>query len=113
MEIVESLQEAGFRCHSADDAKDMLPLFAESSALLFSGVEMPGATNGFDLARHLAEQYPWIEIVIASGRMEPSEGDMAPKATLISKPFSAAMIHDHLREILPDGKKPEPMKRAA
>lgn len=70
IEIVEILQEAGFRCHSADDgdaAKEMLPLFAESITLLYSDVEMPGATNGYDLARHLAEQYPWIEIVIASG----------------------------------------------
>lgn len=61
MEIVEILQEAGFRCHSSDDgdaAKEMLPLFAESITLLFSDVEMPGATNGFDLARHVAEQYP-------------------------------------------------------
>lgn len=116
MEFNEIVQEAGFRCDSADDgdaAKEMLPLFAESITLLFSDVEMPGATNGFDLARHLAEQYPWIEIVIASGRMKPSEGDMPPEVTLISKPFSAAMIHDHFREILPDGKKPEPLKRAA
>lgn len=45
--------------------------------------------------------------------MKPSEGDIPPKATLISKPFSAAMIHDHLRETLPDGKKPEPLNRAA
>ena len=116
MEIVEILQEAGFRCHSADDgdaAKEMLPLFAESITLLFSDVEMPGATNGFDLARHVAEHYPWIEIVIASGRRKPSEGDMPAKATFLAKPFSAQLVHNHLREILPDGKKPEPLKTAA
>lgn len=38
---------------------------------------------------------------------------MPPKATFISKPFSASMIHDHLRDILPDGKKPKPLKTAA
>jgi len=116
MEIVEILQGAGFRCHSADDgdaAKEMLPLFAESITLLFSDVEMPGATNGFDLARHVAEQYPWIEVVIASGKMRPSEGEMPPGATFIAKPFSASMIYDHLREILPDGKQPKPLKTAA
>jgi len=116
MEIVEILQDAGFRCHSADDgdaAKEMLPLFAESITLLFSDVVMPGATNGFDLARHVAEHYPWIEIVIASGVMRPSEGEMPPGATFIAKPFSASMIYDHLREILPDGKQPEPLKTAA
>lgn len=116
MEICNILQDAGFRCHSADDgdaAKELLPLFAESITLLFSDVEMPGGTNGFELARHVAENYPWIEIVIASGRMKPSDTDMPAKATFLAKPFSAQLVHDHLREILPDGKKPEPLKTAA
>ena len=115
MELVEILQDAGFRCHSADDgdaAKEMLPLYAESIILLFADVDMPGGTNGFELARHVAERYPWIEIVIASERVTPRDGDLPPQATFISKPFSASLVHDHLREILPDGKKPEPLKTA-
>lgn len=81
--------------------------------LLFSDVEMPGQTDGFALARHVFEHWPEIEIVIASGRIKPASGDMPEKATFISKPFNAAMIHGHLREKLPEGKKPEPLKDAA
>ena len=67
--------------------------------------------DGFALARHVADQWPWIEIVIASGRITPNEGDMPDKATFIGKPFSSEMVHDHLRDKLPDSKKPEPLKR--
>ncbi|MGC7541758.1 response regulator, partial [Pandoraea pneumonica] len=86
MELVDILQDAGFRCHSADDgdaAKEMLPLYAESIILLFADVDMPGGTDGFELARHVAERYPWIEIVIASERVTPRDGDLPPKATFI------------------------------
>ena len=91
----------------------MLPEYAHTITLLFSDVDMPGGTNGFALARHVAENYPWIEIVIGSGRVRPETGDLPEKATFLSKPFNAQMIHGHLRETLPDGKLPEPLKNAA
>lgn len=115
MDLAGILSDAGFRCVEADngdDAKALLPGRAESITLLFSDVEMPGGTNGFALARHVSSTYPWIEIVIASGRIKPEPGDMPDNATFLGKPFSAKMVHDHLRDRLPDGKKPEPLKKA-
>ena len=115
MNTCDILEDAGFRFYEAgtgDEAKDLLEQYADNVVLLFSDVEMPGKTNGFALARQVAERWPWIEIVIASGRVEPDSGDMPDKATFIRKPFNQQMIHDHLREKLPDGKKPEPLKQA-
>jgi len=115
MDITGILENAGFRtleADSGDAAILMLPEYAHTINLLFSDVDMPGDTNGFALARHVAENYPWIEIVIGSGRVSPEEGDMPAKATFLSKPFNAQMILGHLRETLPDGKKPEPLKTA-
>ena len=116
MDITGILEDAGFRTYEAasgDAAILMLPEYAHSITLLFSDVDMPGDSNGFALARHVAENYPWIEIVIGSGHVSPEAGDMPAKATFLSKPFSAAMILGHLRRTLPDGKKPEPLKTAA
>ncbi len=115
MDLDDILTDAGFRCHDAGDgdaALAMLPDHADSIVLLFSDVEMPGDTDGFALARHVAETYPWIEIVIASGRIRPAAGDMPAGATFLGKPFTAAMVHEHLRRTLPDGKKPEPLRHA-
>jgi len=116
MDVTGILEDAGFRTHEAehgDAALLMLPDHAANIVLLFSDVDMPGATDGFALARHVSRHYPWIEIVIASGRVGPDAGDLPERATFLSKPFTAAMIHTHLRKILPDGKKPDPLKTAA
>jgi DNA-binding NtrC family response regulator len=109
------LEEAGFRFYEAgsgDEAKAVLEARGDSITLLFTDVEMPGKTNGFALAHHVAERWPEIEIIVASGRVKPEAGDMPEKATFISKPFSAQVVHDHLRETLPDGKQPAPLKAA-
>ncbi len=98
---------------TGDGAKTLLADVAETVTLLFSDVEMPGETDGFALARYVDEHWPWIEIVIASGRAMPEEGDMPAKATFIRKPFDNHTVRDHLRETLPDGKKPEPLRSAA
>ncbi|WP_419815540.1 response regulator [Glacieibacterium sp.] len=116
MDACGILEDAGFRFFEAgtgDEAKLLLAEHAESVTLLFSDVEMPGETDGFALARYVAEHWPWIEIVIASGRIKPEADQMPDKATFLSKPFNHDMVLDHLRKTLPDGKKPEPLKRAA
>ncbi|WP_310106827.1 response regulator [Sphingomonas sp. BE138] len=113
MDVSAILEDAGFRCHEADDGDAALRLLAgqaDGVTLLFSDVEMPGSIDGFALARHVAKEWPWIEIVIASGRIVPEPGNMPDKATFISKPFSAAVVREHLRETLPEGKQPEPLR---
>ncbi|MBB4619189.1 hypothetical protein WR25_26017 [Diploscapter pachys] len=113
MDARSILEDAGYRCHEADDgdgAIDLLGQKAEQIMLLFSDVEMPGSLDGFELARKVFATWPWIDIVIASGRITPEPGDMPENATFISKPFTARLVHDHLRQTLPDGKKPEPLK---
>ena len=115
METTYILEDAGFRVHESFDGDEAIVLLAEhceSTVLLFSDVDMPGTMNGFALARYVAERWPQIEIVIASGHLSPVEGDMPEKATFIAKPFNQRMIHEHLSAILPDDKKPEPLKKA-
>jgi CheY-like chemotaxis protein len=92
MDVTTILEDAGFRTYEADDgdaAIAMLPEYAHTITLLFSDVDMSGDTNGFALAHHVAENYPWIEIVIGSGHLQPKEGDLPEKATFVSKPFNA------------------------
>ena len=78
--------------------------------LLFSDVEMPGSRNGFALAREVCVRWPYISLVIASGRLSPGPGELPEGARFISKPFSAETVHGHLREVLPDGVKPAALK---
>ncbi|WP_317133988.1 response regulator [Brevundimonas huaxiensis] len=103
------LQDAGFRPFEATTVSEALAVLETEGSevgLLFTDVEMPGERNGFDLARDVARRWPHIEIVIASGRVTPGADDMPPRATFLSKPFSAEIIHDHLRRTLPPHRRP-------
>jgi CheY-like chemotaxis protein len=87
MDVTGILEDAGFRTYEADHgdaAIAMLPEYAHTITLLFSDVDMPGDTDGFALAHHVAENYPWIEIVIGSGHLRPKAGDLPEKATFVS-----------------------------
>jgi CheY-like chemotaxis protein len=115
MDASDILGDAGFRvieACSGDDAIPILERMAAGIVLLFTDVQMPGSTDGFALARHTAAHFPEIEIIVASGHTKPRDGDMPDKAIFIGKPFSAQVVHDHLRDKLPDGKRPDALKNA-
>ncbi len=114
MDATNILEQAGFQVLDAshgDEAFVLLKSRHPDITLLFTDVQMPGELDGFALAREVAASWPHISIVVASGHVRPSPGSMPDKARFIAKPFSAELVHAHLHEILPDGQKPEPLKR--
>ena len=114
MDPAEILEEAGFRTLEAEDGDAAILVLEQHHldiVLMFSDVEMPGSRDGFALAREAAAQWPHVALVIASGRRHPAPGEMPEGACFIGKPFNAEMVHGHLQEILPDNRKPEPLRR--
>jgi hypothetical protein len=61
-------------------------------------VQMPGDLNGFDLAHRVAEEWPHVRVVIASGGIVPGEGEIPGNAIFLQKPLSALLIHDTLED---------------
>ncbi len=109
------IEDAGFRTLTAMNANDAIGLLekhADAVTLVFTDVEMPGTMDGFDLARETARRWPDICILVASGRRAPV-GDLPPMTTFLRKPFTAEFVHAQLKELLPDGAKPEALKQAA
>ena len=112
MDVAELLANVSFDILEAEDGDAALLMLEQHHldvSLLFSDVEMPGSRNGFALAREVAVKWPSISIVVASGRMHPDDGDLPDDAHFIGKPFSAEVVHGHLREILPEGQRPRPL----
>ena len=108
------LQEAGFEVLTAmhaDEGLRVLQLHGHRLTVLFTDVEMPGSLDGFGLARHTDQHWPAISIIVASGRRSPQPGELPEKATFIAKPFSAEVVHGHLHKIVPEHRKPEPLRQ--
>ena len=114
METADILEQAGFRTMEAEDGDAAILLLEQHHldiALMFSDVDMPGSRNGFVLAREAAVRWPTVAIVVASGMRQPAEGELPEGVRFLGKPFSAEMVHGHLREILTDDRKPEPLRQ--
>ena len=115
MDAIDILEQAGFNVFEADSGDAALQLLKTRHAeivLLFTDVQMPGTLNGFALAREVSQSWPHISLVVASGHVRPSPGELPDKACFIAKPFSAEVVHAHIQDILPYGHKPEPLRRA-
>ena len=106
MDAKDILEQAGFQvldAHHGDAALDLLKIRHPDVVLLFTDVQMPGRLDGFALAHKVAVSWPHISIVVTSGHVTPGPGSMPDKARFIAKPFSAALVHAHLQELLPHG----------
>ncbi len=113
-DAVAILEEAGFRVLTAmhaDEALDMLGEHGDRLSVLFTDVEMPGFMDGFGLARHTDRHWPAISILVASGRRTPASGELPERASFIGKPFSAEVVHGHLHKVVPEHRKPAPLRQ--
>ena len=113
MDATEILEQAGFQVLDADHgdaAYELLKTRHPDIVLLFTDVQMPGELDGFALARRVTVMWPHISLVVASGHVRPGPDSLPDKARFISKPFSAELVYAHIREILPHGQKPEPLR---
>ena len=114
MDTAEILEQAGFRAFAAEDGDAAILVLEQHHldiVLLFSDVEMPGSRDGFALAREVAVRWAHIALVIASGRRHPVAGELPEGARFIGKPFSAEVVHEHLQQVLPEDRKPTPLRK--
>ena len=108
--LVKSRTQVVFGAGNADEAIPLLITHEGEITLVFTDVEMPGSMNGFALASHIAATWPEIGVLVASGRIEPDPGALPETAVFVRKPFSAAVVHDRVRELLPEDQRPAPLK---
>jgi DNA-binding NtrC family response regulator len=101
--LSDSLTESGFEVIEAVHAADAVRLLGEHAVrvhALFTDVHMPGEMNGLALAHHTCSNWPWISILITSGRAYPEADHMPAGALFVAKPYDLGEITRHIRKLV-------------
>ena len=90
--VMLALEHAGFTVIEAASGDDALALLESGASVefLFSDVVMPGEINGVELARIVADRYPHLHVVLASGHNELAID--LEKVKLIGKPYDVISV---------------------
>src|ERR687890_2489377 len=88
------LEEAGFEVVEAVDGDEALAVLGARPdiAVLFTDINMPGSLDGLDLARVVHERRPDIKLLIASGKVRPSEDQIPDAGRFLAKPYGPEAI---------------------
>ena len=104
MPIAEYLRDCGYTVLEAGNAVEAIAKLdaAGSVNLVFSDVRMPGAMDGFGLARWLRNHYPKIPVLLTSGYNNSLSLsiDAAQGVKLIEKPYSQAQVAQRIQDLL-------------
>ena len=95
------LQDEGFVALEAESSVEALDLLDEheSTSVLITDVSMPGDMDGLALARKVARTHPCVAIIIVSGMVRPSRGEIPARATFLSKPYTAHGLMEAVRKV--------------
>lgn len=100
--MTETLRDSGFdvleACH-AREAIAILEIEAARVHVLFTDMHMPGDLDGLGLAHHAHIHWPWLSLLVTSGRAYPKESAMPQGARFVAKPYEVNNVIRHIREM--------------
>ena len=100
----EQLRDNGYRileAWNADEAKALLQS-REPIEVVFSDVNMPGAMNGFELAKWIRQEYPDVAVLLTSGisHLTQSAGYGDEHGPVLQKPYAFDVLLAHIKRLL-------------
>ena len=101
MSISDALLQAGFEVLASANGAEALEVLAVRPDVLavVTDIVMPGAVDGFELAREVQHRWTDIGIIVVSGQMEPPKTHCPHGVLFLSKPFKASTLLLLLRDI--------------
>jgi CheY-like chemotaxis protein len=102
MDIVQSLEDEGFRVFEAANADDAIAILTAQSEirLMFTDIDMPGSMDGLKLATAVRDRWPPIKIIVTSGHRHMSDSTLPVAGRFFHKPYNASQIIRVMREMV-------------
>lgn len=104
MPIAQYLRECGYKVIEAANADEAMHVLLHKDTvvhLVFSDIEMPGAVDGFGLAKWIRENRSDLDVLLAGtlSRAVKNAKDLCAQGP-VPKPYEAQAVHDHIRRLL-------------
>jgi CheY-like chemotaxis protein len=102
MTAVMAIEDAGYMVISAHDAEGALRALRQHPQIagLFTDINMPGVMDGLALAHETRRLWPAMQILLASGAVNPDESDMPARGQYLSKPYTPSQVVSSLHGLL-------------
>ena len=103
-DVADMLRDGGFEVIEACDAEQALGALQSGAQidLVFSDIQMPGAMNGLDLARHVLAHHAGLPVILTSGGTLTLEIDasLAILGPVEPKPYDPQVVLARIRASL-------------
>ena len=112
MPISQYLRDCGYRVIEAANAQEAVTVLSHEETVVdvvFTDIEMPGALDGFGLAKWVREHRPGVEVILA-GTLPRTvrQAEELCEEGLLPKPYDAQAVHDQIRRLLAARKAAKP-----
>jgi CheY-like chemotaxis protein len=101
-DVAETLAEYGYEGVCAPNGDEALPLLERRPDIrvVFTDVNMPGRIDGLSLAREVARRWPWIDVLITSGRVREGDIDLQANWPFVPKPYDPKSVVRRIAALL-------------
>jgi DNA-binding NtrC family response regulator len=104
MPIAQYLRHCGYKViEAANGDEAMTVLMHETTVvdIVFSDIEMPGAVDGFGLAKWIREHRPGLDVLLAGtiNRTVENAKQLCAQGS-VPKPYEAEIVHNHIKRLL-------------
>ncbi len=103
MATSDALTEAGFEvmeARHAGEALNFLETRGPEIRFLFTDIEMPGGMSGLELADLVLQRWPWISVLVASGKWLTAPAGLPPGSQFLAKPYHIGRVIGQMRDLL-------------
>jgi DNA-binding NtrC family response regulator len=85
--LFEDEQVETIECESAEAALATLLIGEREVAMIFADVRLRGVMDGIDLAREVKMRWPFLPVILTSGRPRERVGELPPGVAYMPKPW--------------------------
>lgn len=102
MNMVETIEDAGFEAIEAGNADDAVAILESRKdiRIVFTDINMPGSMDGLKLAEAVRHRWPPIELILTSGKRDLTENEIPSRGRFFPKPYNPEDVVAAVREFI-------------